>query len=244
MSDVGKTNVVHLNTSVKSLSKPLVEKSNQISDEKLREVSDLYENHFIREMIKQMRSTVHESGLIKQNNAEKIFQGQLDDEYANQWGKAGGIGLSNIIYEQLLDKFGAKMGLKQQLEKPNGPIEINDKSNFTALTVGAVKTPSAANLDINSEPITFRLESTKTGRTELRNPWAGTLLDKNYREMDQMQYRIKHDNGLESLIMTQGTGMGPEHKMAPGDRIQTGQQLGWIGAESALYWTVKPSVSE
>lgn len=244
MSDVGKINAVNLNTSIKPLSKSLAEKSNQVSDEKLREVSDLYENHFIREMIKQMRSTVHEGGLIKQNNAEKIFQGQLDDEYADQWGKAGGIGLSNIIYEQLLDKFGAKMGLKQNLEKPNGPIVITDKSNFTGLTVETVKTQPVANLEINSEPLTFRIESAKAGRAELRNPWAGTLLDKNYREMDQMQYRIKHDNGLESLIMTQGTGLGPEHKMAPGDRIQTGQQLGWVGAESALYWTVKPSVSE
>lgn len=236
MSTIGKLNAIQ--------PQPLEERTNKISEAKLREVSDLYENHFIREMIKQMRSTVHEGGLIKQNNAEKIFQSQLDDEYANQWGKAGGIGLSNLIYEQLIDKYGAQAGLKQKIDKPSGPIEINEKASFSGLTNEAIGHKSTNLSTINSEQLTFRFQAPKTGRSEFRSPWAGTLLDKKYRDLDQMQYRIQHDNGLESLILTQGTGLGPEHKVLPGDRVQAGQQLGWLGSEASLYWTVKPSVSE
>ncbi len=54
------------------------------SDEKLREVADLYEKYFIKEMMKNMKSTVAESGLIKKNNAEKIFEDQLDDQYSSE----------------------------------------------------------------------------------------------------------------------------------------------------------------
>src|SRR4051812_46863679 len=98
MADIGKLN------SIKTL--PLSEKKEKVTEEKFREVSDMYEKYFIREMMRQMRSTVHESGFIKQNNAEKIFRDQLDDQYADQWGKAGGMGLSDLIYNQLIDKYG------------------------------------------------------------------------------------------------------------------------------------------
>lgn len=233
MSDVGKLNSIN---SIKQ--EPLADKKNRVTEEKFREVSDLYEKYFIREMMKQMRSTVHESGFIKQNNAEKIFRDQLDDQYADQWGKAGGIGLSNLIHDQLMDKYGEKMGLRAPVEKPQGPINLDHKSVFAGI-VGAKSTTSS-----EPNPVTFKFQSPTDERLEIINPWAGTLLDKKYYEMDQMQYRIKHDNGLESLILTRGTGLGPEHKLSLGDTIGAGQQLGWLSSASPLFWTVKSNVSE
>jgi len=189
--------------------------------------------------MKQMRSTVQESGFIKKNNAEKIFSDQLDDKYAEQWGKTGGFGLSTLIYDQLVQKFGTKMGLKAAVEKPHGPIDLNSKSNFSGITNPAK--PTAAQ---DSDPVTFKFETDAKEKSEIKNPWAGTLLDKKYLEMDQIQYRIKHDNGLESLIMTRGTGLGPDQQLSPGDALQSGQQLGWATAASPLFWTVKTNVSE
>ncbi len=204
---------------------------------KFREVADLYENHFIRTMMKEMRSTVKESGFIKQNNAEKIFRDQLDDQYADNWGKAGGIGLSGLIYDQLMQRYGEQMGLKDKTQKPQGPIELDAKANFKGVV-------SKSATSAESEPITFKFETDAGQKTKVKNPWAGTLLDKKYLEMDQMQYRIKHDNGLESLIMTRGTGLGPDSQLSPGDTLQSGQQLGWATASSPLFWTVKTNVSE
>ncbi len=230
MSDISKLNSIKV--------APLSERTNKVTDEKLHEVANLYEKHFIREMMKQMRATVHESGFIKQNNAEKIFRDQLDDQYADKWGSAGGIGLSNLIYDQLMDKYGVSMGLKKGLDKPQGPIELDHKVNFS----GQVRGASAA--EASNETITFKLQSPDNQKSELKNPWAGTLLDKKYLEMDQMRYHIKHDNGLESLILTRGTGLGPEQKLSLGDTIEAGQQLGWVSSASHLFWTIKPNVSE
>ncbi len=232
MSEIGKTNPAI------ALKQPLKDKTNRVTEEKLREVADLYENHFIREMMKQMRSTVHESGFIKQNNAEKIFRGQLDDQYADQWGKAGGIGLSNLIHDQLMEKFGEKLGLRAPIEKPQGPIKLDHKAVFS----GAVGQQQPKTIE--NEPVTFKFQSPEQEQLELKSPWAGTLLDKKYMELDQMQFRIKHDNGLESLILTRGTGLGPEQKLSPGDTIKAGQQLGWLSSASPLFWTVRPNVSE
>jgi flagellar protein FlgJ len=239
MSEISKLNPIRPQLNQVGNAAPTAEEKAKAADAKLHEVADLYENHFIREMMKQMRSTVQESGFIKQNNAEKIFREQLDDQYADQWGKSGGIGLSTMIYDQLIDKFGEQMGLKGKIEKPHGPIDLNEKANFTGIT-----TPKATPGVVETGPETFKFETSATGKTEIKNPWAGTLLDKKYLEMDQIQYRIKHDNGLESLILTRGTGLGPDSQLSVGDEIQSGQQLGWATAASPLFWTVKANVSE
>lgn len=235
MSEISKSNSPGSMISIKQ--EPLKDKSNKVTEYKLREVSDLYENYFIREMMKQMRSTVHEGGFIKQNNAEKIFRDQLDDQYANQWGKAGGIGLSNLIHDQLMEKFGEKLGLRAPIDRPHGPLKLDQKAVFAGMTG-----PKSA--QAKRDPVTFKFQSPTDEMLEIRTPWAGTLLDKKYLEMDQMQFRIRHDNGLESLILTRGTGLGPEHKLSLGDTIAAGQQLGWLSSASPLYWTVRPNVSE
>lgn len=205
------------------------------AENKLREVAELYENQFIRQMIKQMRSTVQESDLLKKNNAEKIFSSQLDEQYADQWTKSGGIGLSDMIYNQLVEQFGVKMGLKTPMERPQGPLSLDQKSNFAGSAVRSTEGSSGA---------TFRLENQSQGKAEIKNPWVGVLLDKKFMDMNNMQYRIKHDNGLESFITANGSGMGAEQNLSVGDRIGAGQQLGWAAPASPLFWTVKEVVSE
>ena len=221
---------------------PLTEKKPQVTEQKFREVAEMYEKHFIRHMMKEMRSTVKESGFIKQNNAEKIFRDQLDDQYADDWGKSGGIGLADMIHSQLMDRYGTQFGLKEKLEKPSGPIDLNVKSNLTTLRgtgSGTKNSGDATYLKIEIDP-----SNANKKPTELKNPWAGTLLDKKYLEMDQMQYRIKHDNGLESLILSRGTGLAvsgqSDTNLSIGDEIKTGQQLGWVDSKSPVFWTIKP----
>ena len=237
MSDISKINTM----------KPSVTPSDKVkaADEKLHEVAELYERHFIREMMKQMRATVHEGGFIQQNNAEKIFKDQLDDQYAEQWSKSGGIGLSGMIYEQLVNKFGVQMGIKTPLERPHGPLPINEKADFAGIVAKSPAASGAGQLGPkSSSAVTYKFQTAPGEPTELKNPWVGILLDKKFMDMDQIQYRIKHDNGLESLILTRGSGLGSEHKLSPGDTIQSGQQIGWAGAASPLFWTLKSNVSE
>ena len=251
MSEVGKLNPLK--------AAPLAEQNpKKVTDDKLKEVATMYERHFIREMMKQMRAIVQEGGFIKQSNAEKIFRDQLDDNYADQWAQSGGIGLSGMIYDQLMEKFGVRLGLKAAPEKPQGPIPVNEKMQFRGATVQEVKKAvledslnvGKSEIAENSEkpevkaPVTFQFSKPDQEKSQITSPWAGVLLDKKFLEMDRVQYRIKHDNGLESLIMTQGTGLGPDRKLSQGDAIAAGEPIGWMSGASPLFWTIKPNVSE
>lgn len=93
-------------------------------DQKLRDAAQMYEEQFLQEMTKAMRSTISESGLIKTNQAEKIFKEQLDGQYTKEWAKQGGIGLADMVYKQMMEQHGVRMGLKAPESKPQGPISI------------------------------------------------------------------------------------------------------------------------
>lgn len=73
----------------------------------LREAAKMYETHFLNEMVKSMRKTVgdEDGGLIKKNMAEKIFGEQLDNQYVENWANKGGVGLADMIYNQINERY-------------------------------------------------------------------------------------------------------------------------------------------
>ncbi|MBC7753396.1 MAG: rod-binding protein [Moraxellaceae bacterium] len=214
-----------------------LEKKGEVSKEKLREVADMYEKHFLKEMMKQMKSTVSEgSGMFKKNNAEKIFQEQLDDEHAGQWNKQGSFGLSNLIYDQLMDRYGSQFGLKENLEKPSGPIELDQKKH----DIKNLNSTDEFSLKIESkEPAGASIEN-----QAVKNPWAGTLQSKELINDDHTLYKIKHDNGLESLITIQGGASEKSRFLSSGDYLQAGDEIGLARKTSPLFWTVRSNLNE
>lgn len=223
MSDIGKVNGLNQQFDLNKT-------QTKATDEKLKEVADMYEQHFIREMIKQMKSAQLDdgNGFIKKNHAEKIFQEQLDDQYSKEWNKQGGFGLSDMIYEQLQNKFNPKNN--RAFNEPHMPIDLKPESKVIPL-------PS-------TEGKSFKIENKAEGQEganlqKVKNPWAGTLQMKNSNEQNQTAYRIKHDNGLESLISIQGgNGEGSRH-LSVGDHLAAGSELGFADTTSPLFWTVR-----
>lgn len=230
----------------------------QEAETKLREVADLYEKHFIKEMMRQMKSTVQESGLIKKNNAEKIFEEQLDDQYSGEWNKRGGFGLSDMIYDQLVNRYGEQFGIKERLSKPQGPLELNKRSTLKSLDDESGKTFEIRPLNktdqkenatsVTSPPNTVAIASPNTmpiksiDMVAIKSPWAGTLQARNRLEDDKTSIRIKHDNGLESLIMIQGGADEETRHLSPGDVLAAGQKIAEADAASPLFWKVNKSV--
>lgn len=96
--------------------------ANRTENQKVREVADLYEKFFIKELMRHMKSGLNEDGgLIKKNNAEKIFSEQLDEQYSEQWNARGGFGLSDMIYENVVERYGASVGSEI---KKNGLTQV------------------------------------------------------------------------------------------------------------------------
>ena len=66
-------------------------------EKKTQDAAKMYEKLFLREMVKAMRQTVPDSGLVKKSQTEASFKEQLEGEYAESWGETGGIGLSDMV---------------------------------------------------------------------------------------------------------------------------------------------------
>ena len=211
------------------------------ADEKLHEVSDMYEKHFLREMLKAMRSTVHETGFIQQNQAEKIFREQLDDQYVDRWSEKGGIGLSKLIYEQLIDKFGVQMGIKKPVSKPQGPLPLDEKSQYTAHQFHHPGKKESLSYRIVKNAPPHQVEGVAIPQTaqdkgEVKSPWDGVLLGIRTLADKQTMLEIEHDNGLKSQVVFKGE----LTKISTGEKIQAGETLGVLSAEAkSLYWTVE-----
>lgn len=89
-------------------------------DEKLKDVSKMYEQQFLQEMMRAMRSTVDHSEFSKPSMAEKIYKDQLFDQYAESWVKNGGNGLADMIYRELKDKILPSQHNRYLPKSPNG----------------------------------------------------------------------------------------------------------------------------
>lgn len=100
---------------------------------KLREACEGFESIFIQKMWQEMRNAVPRGGLF-QGREEKFWQDMYDQELSKSMTKAGGIGLADMMYEQLSKNLG-------------------DASKSTAdMVAGAAFVPGAAPLVPNAAP--------------------------------------------------------------------------------------------
>lgn len=88
----------------------------QISDRqaeaaRLKEACRGFESLFIRVLLKEMRSTVTKSTIFGDRREERYFTEMLDDSLAESMAESGGIGLADVLYDQLA---------RQRIEVNNG----------------------------------------------------------------------------------------------------------------------------
>jgi len=69
--------------------------------EKVKEVARQFEAIFIQQIYKEMRKTVPDNGLIPRGNADEIYTQMLDLEAAKVTTQQGGIGLTDLMMQQL-----------------------------------------------------------------------------------------------------------------------------------------------
>lgn len=207
-------------------------------EQKLREAAESYEKMFLREMVKSMRSTVGESGLIKQNPMEKMFREELDAEHVGSWGSKGGVGMADLIYNNLIDRFGPQLGLKPAVAKPVGPIAL-DKTVESPIVA---RVPSA-----RKDEMMLKLVPGDKKDTEILSPWKGLLLDSKSLGDDLQYAEIQHDNGLTGRI----TWKGSAERLKVGQSVEPGEKLGLLSTEAqGVFWGLRedtqspPSVPE
>ncbi len=71
------------------------------SEAQIQKVARDFEAIFLRMLLKEMRSSVQKSGLMGNSRATEFFESMYDEQIADEMSKAGGVGLSQIVYNQL-----------------------------------------------------------------------------------------------------------------------------------------------
>lgn len=78
---------------------------NSHDDEKLRDTCKQFESVYINILMQNMRKTVVDGGLVEKSHAREMFEGMLDEEIAKEVSKGQGMGLAQIMYDQLTKNF-------------------------------------------------------------------------------------------------------------------------------------------
>ena len=178
-------------------------------NQKVYDASKMYEAQFLREMTKAMRKSVVDGGLLKKNMGEKIFQEKLDHQYVDKWVNRGGVGLADVIYNHLMERY---HGVSIQ-QKPQGPLPLSHQSP-TQVTKES-KDPKG------SRP-SFHVSG--TGSTSLQSPWSGVV---RFTSSLQNSLLIEHDDGLRTaFLIPQG-----EILLREGQRVEAGQRIALLDAD-------------
>lgn len=80
------------------------DKTANADEKRLKEVCQSFESIFIKLIMSEMRKTVKKTDLFGGNTfANDVFTSMLDSEIAENIARAGGIGLTDKLYDQLKD---------------------------------------------------------------------------------------------------------------------------------------------
>ncbi len=198
----------------------------QAMDKKLQEVSQLYEKQFLRMMMKEMRNTVKPSGLNEPSMTEKVFREKLDEEYVEKWGDKGGIGLADVIYSQLKEKFAPQ---HMQMQKPMGPLPMKKGTQIKIDNTEKVQEFKKVNPDMS-----LQLTPANGGSDsrEVTSPWDGKVSKQVSNENINL-IELDHGEGLRSKISYSGNAT----PLKVGQEVRAGEALGLVSADNpVLNW--------
>lgn len=182
----------------------------EAADKQLHDVASLYEKQFLREMVKQMRSSVTESELMPASFGEKYYREQLDHQYVESWGQKGGIGLGQMIYDQLLERYGERLGIRVPKEKTQGPLPLTIKDQWqgriqsTNRSIQFQKTsvPEAPG-DGSSPPHSpndSKVHSDRKDSSEVKSPWKGRWLGSYLLPSGLRVIKIQHEEVVSTFV--------------------------------------------
>ncbi|MBC87516.1 MAG: hypothetical protein CL677_10105 [Bdellovibrionaceae bacterium] len=213
-------------------------KQRAATEARLRQASQMYEQRFLNSLVKQMRRTVPESDLVKKNFAQQIYEQKMDENTVEKWTNKGGIGLADLIYNQMHEKMYPKhMGRAQgpvPIEKP-APMGI-EKEQEPAFKI--IKPPEGSAEDPTETSFIFQKIQTTPGSTPVSSPWKGTVTNLVPSTDQQLGLiTIQHEHGLESKISHRG---GIDSNTVVGAQVEAGQKIGeWPDSSNSLYWKVR-----
>lgn len=105
---------------------------------KLKEASQEFEAYFVNTLFKEMRKTIQDGGLVEKSEATTTFEEMLDEEMSKTISKNGGMGLADMIYNNMLRVYGST----------SAPATEPSTDSNSQEEIPAVNAPEAIGVDI------------------------------------------------------------------------------------------------
>lgn len=181
-------------------------------NQKVDDVAKLYEKQFLREMVKAMRGS-GELGYEKPSMGEKIYKEQLDNEYVEAWGDQGGVGLQNVIYDQIMEKY---------FDKSSGMKSLGGMMKLTDKDISHAK-PLPTNQK-SQMPLKIELKENQDGTpTHIQVPWDAKFVSQSKMLDGKTAVTLEHKAGFKSTFIFDGvfSAHAQNAEIKQGDSIAT-----------------------
>ena len=189
-------------------------------DQRVLDAAKMYERYFLGQMMKAMRSTVAKSDLEKTSMGENIYREQLDDQYVESWSDRGGIGLADMIHDELMGKAEMLKRRKQAMRESKGkartPMALTDRDVLKVRQLPSVKTAEGS---VETVLVSLGHTQARAGDTPetVRAPWAGKVTS------------VKAEGG--KVILSMRT---PPPEGAPADSVPRKMELAFDGVPAEV----------
>jgi flagellar protein FlgJ len=198
-------------------------------DARLDAAAKMYEKEFLREMVKAMRGTIS-YGAMKPGMAENIYRGELDSHYVDTWGENGGVGLADLIYNQIMERYfstTAGKSIKQQ-----GSIALTDRDvSRVARMKSDIPGQVGLKVDVN------RASGEASSPVHLNAPWASEVLSNVRVEGGKTALTLGHGPGLRSTLIFDGVAAAGLER---GAKIEKGRTVGILGPDvDSFFWNLQ-----
>ncbi len=197
-------------------------------NEKVDGAAKMYEKAFLSEMVKAMRQTV-DFGAQKPSMGENIYREELDQQYVDSWGEKGGIGLADLIYNQIMERyFNSESG--QAVKKEGGGIPLTDRDVSRVIRVKTADAPGQV-------PLRVELKKTADGSpAKVQAPWAGEVVSNIKIEGGKTALTLKHGPNLRSTLVFNGVTAA---QAQPGAKLEKGDVVGILSPEiHSFLWNI------
>lgn len=212
-------------------------------DQKLKDAAQMYEQHFLGEMVKAMRQSVSTSDLVESNMGQKIYEGQLDQQYVEQWSNAGGVGLSDLIYQNIKERYFPAHTMTRVAPGEVVPTQKNvEMYPIKNSDVGAPASAKALENLSGSNPATFgpsthlkiKIDKTQSSN-DVNSPAEGVVVSHAQLTGGFNQIVIDHLNGTTSQLLYSG-----QPTALSGQNVRTGQKIAQLNPQSTeVEWLLR-----
>jgi Rod binding domain-containing protein len=187
-------------------------------NQKLVDVSKQYEADFLRMMLKEMRKTVDKSDFMPDNMTESYFKEEMDEQYINNWTDQGGVGIADIIYQQVNDRY--LNPVRDRARKPGEALPLPQAADKKPLPLFSDTDGKKFLVKKENQGFSFLAPQGIDKPVSVGAVLAGTIMSQARLEDGRQTLVVKHDDGLMSHLVYSGVS-----HVKNGDRVKPGQPI-------------------